>query len=221
MSQTEQYLYNTFLRISRSKQNRPFKLRKDFSKFEDHKDYGYVKKLGYFFAKFPHIKIEDFFNAPYYIYVDNSPYYDIKYYTTPKAIKVYGLYVKEKDMEDPDTEYNLQFIKDSLMFIFIFCKNNNLTLDEYINHKNGDLYAFINHLRERKISLYAILGFNGTESRLHEYSDERLQFTLGEEPVKKLASRKISYYNSRKAKHIINQGKKHIKNLLHKINNNL
>lgn len=220
MTHTEQYIYNTYLRISRSKQNRPFKLRKDFSDFENHKDYGYIKKLGYFFAKFPHIKIEDFFNAPYHIYVDNSPYYDIKYYTSPKAIKVYGMYVKQKDMENPDTEYNLQFIKESLMFIFTFCKTNNINLEEYVYHKgDGDLYTFINHLRERKVSFYTMFGFDGTEMRLHEYSDERLQFTLGEEPIKKLASRKVAYYNSRKAKHIAKQGIQKIKKLLNKLNN--
>ena len=35
MTKTEEYIYNTFLRISRSKRNLPFKLRKDFSKFEE------------------------------------------------------------------------------------------------------------------------------------------------------------------------------------------
>ena len=91
MTETEKIVYNTFLRVSRSQRNKPYRLRKDFSKFEDSPDYPFVKKLANFFRKFPHIAIDTFFSAPYHVYDDTSEFYDIKFYTTPRATKLYGI----------------------------------------------------------------------------------------------------------------------------------
>ena len=100
MTHLDKSIYNTYLRVSRTKQNKPFRYRKNFDKFDDDPSFVFVKKLSLFFTKFPHIKLNDFFEAPYNVYLDNSPYYDLKYYTTPKAVKVYGLYMKKRDAED-------------------------------------------------------------------------------------------------------------------------
>ncbi len=47
------------------------------------------------------INVEDFFNSPYEVYPDRDMY-DLRYYTTPKAIKIYGTYISQKNNECPD-----------------------------------------------------------------------------------------------------------------------
>ena len=158
MTNLEMTIYNTYLRISRSKHNKPYKLRKNFDNFQDNENYVYVKKLNMFFKKFPHIRIEDFFACPYEVYPDSDTY-DLRFYTTPKAVKIYGTYTTQKDNEDPDSDYQVKFIIDSLMFIFTFCKQNNLTVDNYLQHKTNDIHTLIVHIRERKVSFYTLFGF--------------------------------------------------------------
>jgi len=202
MSKLEEIIYNTHLRISRSKQDKPYKLRKDFNDFESNSNYGYVKKLGLFFNKFPNIKIPDFFEAPYIIYPEAADqYYDIKFFTTPKAIKLYGMYVKQRDSESPDSDYHIQFILDSMMHIYKFCKENNISIDGYIDHTTGKTRTFIMDLRERKVSMYALFGF---EKFGHMTSEtvSMMELALGEGIEERLAIARTRYYNSNKAKNI-------------------
>jgi len=210
----EKYIYNTYLRIFRSKQNKPYKLRKDFNNFSDSESYFFVKKLGMFFNKFPHINIDKYFNSPYELYPDDDTIYDIKFYASPRAIKVYGLYMKHLDQQDPDAEHHIQFAKDSLLYIYKFCKQHNLNLNEYMDHKTGDIPTFVLHLRDRYISIYTMLGFNEFEQKIHNISNDRLNFTIGENFVSTLANYRIRYYNSNKFKRTIKQGINKIKNIL-------
>ena len=152
MTFLEKNIYNTYLRISRTRNNLPYKLRKDFNNFQDNENYVFVKRLGIFFNKFPHIRLEEFFNAPYEMYHDDD-IFDLKFYTSPKATKMYGLYVKKKDDQDPDSEDQIKYIKSSLLFIFQYCKENQIDLDQYLQRKSGDVNTFIVHLRERKASI--------------------------------------------------------------------
>ena len=84
MTEFEKSVYNTFLRVKRVEQNKPFRARKNFDKFEDGDDYPYVKKLGMFFNKFSHIKMINFFTAPYRVYTDSVEQFDLKFYTSPR-----------------------------------------------------------------------------------------------------------------------------------------
>ena len=93
MTQNEKDCYNNYLAATRSIKNKPFKLRKDFSGFEDSEDYIYVKRMAHFFAKFPHIVKQWYFEAPFKIYEDQD-YFPLKFYASQKAIKTYTLYMK-------------------------------------------------------------------------------------------------------------------------------
>lgn len=209
---TEKNVYNTFLRISRTKQGLPFKYRKKFDNFEDSEHYFFVKKLSLFLEKFPQINLEDFLNAPYEIYPDHQDFYDLRFYLTPKATRVYGLYMKKKDNESPDSDMHIKRIKESLLFIFQFCRDSNISLDDYTSHKTNDIKSFIVHLQERKISIYTLFGFNNFEHHLSTCPKERLKFTLGENFVSNVAHYKLRYYNSNKAKNICEEGIHKIKN---------
>jgi hypothetical protein len=212
----EKNLYNIYLKVSRTKHNKPFKYRKSFDDFETNDNYIYVKKLGYFFRKFPHINIEDFFGSPYEVYPDQDMY-DLRYYTTPKAIRIYGTYITQKNNESPDSQYHIKFAIDSLMYIFKFCKQNQLALNEYMDHKTNDLHTFILHIRERKVSFYTLFGFDEFSSRLKLYSANQIDFTLGKNFEKSLAQHKIRYYNSNRAKMTVSSGLAKIDKLLNKL----
>lgn len=219
ITEREKFIYNTYLRVHRTKQNKPFRYRKQFDDFQDNENYIHVKKLGAFFKKFSHIEPEVFFNAPYNLYPDDNSIYDLKFYASQRAVKVYGLYTKQLDQQGPDTDYQLQFVKDSLMFIFKFCRDNKLTLTEYINHKTGDIPTFVLHLRNRYVSIYSLFGVDGAESKLFKVPKERLDFTIGENFTILLEKRRTSYYNSTKNRQITNKGIKQIKELLLTANN--
>ena len=216
----EQTIYNTYLKVSRTKQDKPFRFRKDFTDFVDTDKYIFVKKLGYFFNKFPHIDIEQFFTAPYEVFDDND-HYDLKFYTTPKATRMYGLYIKKINDMAPDSDIQIEFIKTSLMNMYVFCKDNKLLLTDYMSHKTNDLHTCISHLRERKVSVYVLMCFPDFDNILRSYPQSRLEFTLGKKFAEDLAHYKIRLYNCKRVQEICKEGLAKIKKLLIKLNKNI
>ena len=97
VTEEEKNVYNTYLRISRTKQGEPYKVRKNFYKFEDTDKHTYTRRIARLFNKHRNIKWNDFFNAPYDLYPDDDQF-DLKFYTTPKAVKAYSLYVAKRDV---------------------------------------------------------------------------------------------------------------------------
>ena len=94
MTEFEKQIYNTWLAVTRAGVGKPFKLRKKWDEFEKKPEYGYVKKLVRLFSKFPGINISQFFKAPILIYPE--PYeYDIRFYSTAKALTCYKIYKKK------------------------------------------------------------------------------------------------------------------------------
>ena len=214
VTQLEKNIYNAYLRISRTRQNKPYKLRKNFNGFVDYEYYFCVKRLEIFFKKYPHINISNFFNSPYELYPDDNIVYDLKYYISSKAIKIYSLYMKQQDQLDPDTEYQIQFVKDSLLVIFKFCRDNKLQLHEYIKHKTGDIPTFVLHLKDRRVSIYTLLNMGGFEAELIKVPNDRLNFTVGENFTSLLEQYRNRHYTCRSNKVIAVKGIKQIKKLL-------
>ena len=68
MTELEKNVYNTYLRVSRTRSGKQFKYRKNFDNFEDNKSYVPVKKIAKLLANHTHININDYFNAPYEVY---------------------------------------------------------------------------------------------------------------------------------------------------------
>ena len=124
MTAAEQYIYNCYLETSRKLNNKPFKYRKDFEGFEEKEEYILVSKLSRFFAKYSNINIKDFFEAPYFVY--NEKYFDLKFFTTQKAIKSYTAYQNKFLPENPDHEQSIQKIKDSFIFLYNFFKDKGI-----------------------------------------------------------------------------------------------
>jgi hypothetical protein len=199
MTSKEQYIYNCYLETSRKLNNKPFKYRLNFEGFEDKEEYNYVSKLSYFFSRFENINVKDFFEAPYFVY--NEKYFDLKFYTSQKAIKTYTTYQNKFLMEQPDHDQSIQKIKDSFEFIFYFCKEKGITLDDYASFlsENNKFHDFLLHLKDRKISLYPLFIFRNVDKIISQYDKEIKDFVFGE-TFQNLNFYRTKYYSSSKAK---------------------
>lgn len=210
-------IYNTYLRVSRTQNNKPFRYRKNFDDFDKEENYLPVIKLKSFFARNPQIKMEDFFLAPYYVFPDNkNAYYDLKFYNSLQAIKTYSLYNKKLMMEDPDSDIQLKKIKEGLTFIKNFCIENKILLGDYTDFKSEKTHNFLIHLAEKNISIYNLFLLKGFDKAIKMYDFELLKFILND-----LAAR-ISHFRSKflaskTAKLLCSEGLKKIENII-KIN---
>lgn len=202
MTEQEKHVYNNYLIVTRSKQGKPFRVRKDFEKFEEQKCYSYVKRLCAFFNRYPHIKIKEFFEAPYNIYSDTQ-HLSIDYYLTRAAIKSYSLY--QKKLQDTSPDHQIESIRASLQFIGSFCMRNNLPLEQYIYHKTGCIYTWMLHYREHNINIYSLFEMGDVLSIVSKApKDERELLT--DDLNKIITTFKMRYVSSNTAKQFVREG---------------
>ena len=167
MDDFEKQIYNTYLIVSRSIVSKPFKIRKDFTGFEKKKEYLAVIKLAAFFKKHRHLNIKSFFEAPFFVYGED--YFGIDFFCTHKAVSTYTKYNDVFLVENPDSAACGRKIKESIVFITNYCKANNIKTRQYIlcKEKASQTYAFLEHLKDRKINVYALFAFKDFESILN------------------------------------------------------
>ena len=204
MNNNEKNIYNLFLATNKRINNKPFKFRKNFDNFEDEK-YIYINRLSSFFKKFNHIKIEDFFEAPYFVY--GEKYFDLKFYCTQKAIKTYSLYHDRFLLNNPDSEQTIEKVKTSLNFIQEYCKDKNLKIKDYITFKEQTYNIFLKHLKERRINFFILFCFSFENELKGMDKETRSMFN---ENLNNINYLRTKLYTSSKCKIIIN----HIKNKL-------
>ena len=207
-------IYNTYLRISRSKRNLPFKYRKDFSDIANDEKYSTLLKLENFFKRNSYVNLNNFFEAPYELYSDEK-YFDMDFYLTQKAIKIYNLYQRKKTYIDPDSEIQIKSIKDGLFFIYNFCKNNQISLENYITHKTNNMNSVFLHLKKKEVSIYNCLAFLNFQKIVNDNNYEILEFMLGD-IISKLSIFRTKFYASNKCKKISQDGLKILKEKLDK-----
>jgi hypothetical protein len=185
-------IYNTYLKTSRTQNNKPFRYRQNFEGFEKEPNYLPALKLKSFFTRNPQIKIEDYFIAPYIIFEnDKEAFYDLNFYNSLQAIKVYTLYSKRCMNEDPDSDFQLQKITDGLKYIKEFCLEKKIPLSEYLRYKSANVNDFLVHLSHKNISIYNLFPLRNLDRVLRSYDFELLSFILND-----LASR-ISYFRTK------------------------
>jgi len=204
MTQFEKHIYNTYLATSRTSQNKPFKLRKDFDNLDESK-YIAIKRISSFLKRFPHIKIEDYFKAPYQIYSDET-HFPLDYFASLKATKAYTLFQKKLVNMDPDSDDQLTSIKQSLVFIYNFCFENKINPKNYIDHKTKNEYSFVLHLKEHKVNIYTLLGYKTLENNLRTRDAEVIKYIIGEDIYNNISVFRTKLYNSNKAIKLVDLG---------------
>lgn len=210
---SEQQLYNKFHAVTRSCMNKPFKLRKDFTGFEEqHPDKAlYLRKLSLFFKRFSHISPDDFFKAPFSIYQDTATF-DLKFYTSQRALKVYTMYMHKRKLNSPDSDDQLTSIKKSLEYILKFCNNNKIPIAEYTSQTIGNIPAFVKHLKECKVNIYVLFGFEDFEYILNSADQDHVKFMIGE-MIDSIPKYRTNFASSTLAKKFVRSGISRIKEL--------
>lgn len=170
LSEFEKRVYNNFLSSYKKNKKEPFKYRKNFDTFEEDEPEKtvFLRKVSDLLLNYKNINPSLFFDAPYHFF-KNGGYFDLKFYSEYKAIKVYLNYLKEIEAMSPDSDVQLRYIVDSLNFIRDYCIEKNISLPMYLDYKDGIIYAWLNHLLTHKISFYVFIGFEKFNSALIDY----------------------------------------------------
>jgi hypothetical protein len=203
-----QELYNTFLRISRKKQNKPYKLRTNWEDFESSKQYPTLIKLKNFFDRNFVVNVEDFLTAPYEVYEEEG-FYDLDFYNSMTAVKVYNIFCDKKRNLEPDSELQQEAVLRGINFIKKFCILKDITLTEYLSYREpeANINSFVVHLKEKNISIYNLFPFRDFDKIFSSLDFSILRFILND-----LASRvsffRAKFYSSKTTKNIAITGLK-------------
>ncbi len=167
MNKTEQVsnetkrVYNDYLASCRSFKRKPFKIRKDFNKFEKNDYYRKYVYLAKWFKLHPEINRQLYFEATLYFNsdLDIVPIAD---YCKPKALKNYFQYLKMLETLDLDNIKSLTICKEGFVFISKFCKEQGINVSEYITFREDPTfnYTFLKHIKNNNISVYQIFAFD-------------------------------------------------------------
>jgi hypothetical protein len=169
-------IYNIYLRSIRTAQDKPFRYRKDFTKFEDEKVI-VCSRLARFFKDCEHINPEDFFKAPFQLLDNFNP--SLEFYASAKARRCYSITQKKLLNSPPDSEYQLNFTKDSFKFLIQFCKENKISLQEYINNENFPPFWAL-HIKTKKINIYSLMAFDNIRDKIEKLDNDIGELYLGE-----------------------------------------
>ena len=207
ISKIEEQIYNSHLYTSRSVYNKPVRLRNNFDSLPD-KDVVSLKKLSKFFNNYRHISYNDWFIAPYKVYDGCEHYFDLHYFTTRKALKCYTTYIKQKETQDPDSDQTIQQMKEGLAFVYSYCKDNNLTLNEYKQSFDGNMPTILMHLKKHKITFY-MLHLLEVDAIIKSVETQVLNFIVSDF-WNVYSQTRIKFANSKKLKHKTRQAKEKI-----------
>jgi hypothetical protein len=210
LTEQEKKIYNTYLQASR--RGKPFTYRKNFSNINSD-TYVHLKKLSSFFKHNPTVGISEYFSAPFEYYKDEE-YFDLGFFITPRAIKCYTLYKQKQEKQNPDSVEVIKQCKECCVFIYKFCKDNHITLDEYARKTIGTTPAFLQHLREHKINFYTLHGLE-IEKNIFSEDNDLLDFFIKDFKLIYEETR-INFLKSNQLKRVIRESIKIIKNKLNK-----
>lgn len=184
ITEFEKTIYNCYLKNYRK--GEPYRPRRDFSNINPN-ILASLKKISSFLTRYPHIKVEDYFDAPNSLYNDDK-YPPLASFFSRSAIKNYALYQQQKQDRNPDLQHDE--IRSSFKFIGLFCVENRIQLEDYLNKKNGYMYCWINHYRENRVNPYTLLAIGNVFNAMERIpKDERTLF------AENLEENLLSYWN--------------------------
>lgn len=175
VTEREKDIYNSYLYATRTAQGKPTRFRKDFSKLKD-EDFVALKKLSAFFIKHNHVNYRDWFAAPFEVY-SKDEYFDLRFFNSRKALKCYSIYMKDKEVSNPDSDENIEVLKEGFRYIAKFCIKNSITIDEYKSHYTNNMPTCLLHLQEHRINFYTLHALE-VESTIKAIEKDVLEFIV-------------------------------------------
>lgn len=139
-----------------------------------------------FFEKYPNIDREEFLKSiPITLNV-----------SLEEAIPFYVARMKFLETKDPDDEHILTRTEKAIQFVFDFCKENDLTVKDYLSYCPQSMPCWVEHLKNHKINFYTLhvltLSKPDVESELLEFVIPNFYLTF--------QKTKNKYYHSKIAK---------------------
>lgn len=218
LNDLEQHVYNEHLKTSRVAAGKPYRLRKDFSDIDPSTEL-HVKRVVRLLNKFQHISMSDYFQAPHSLY-GSGEHFDLKYYTSPRAMKAYTLYMQQEVNTDPDAPHVLQRVASGLQHLSDCCKSHQITTDEYPSLMTNNMPTFLMHLKERKITPHIIVELHNTLLILRQQDPEIMRFMFGERFYDNINVYKNKYLASKTCKALVRAGLAKINKSIQKLNQN-
>lgn len=209
ITERQKRIYNTYLKVSR--RGKPYKLRQNFDNFDENKS-SLLEKLDLFFKSYPNIDWVDYFSAPYELYPDES--WDLEFFCKQKAKKTYTTYIKSLEVANPDSKESLVRLQNNLKFVFGFCQEKGLTLDEYVTYCEDSLPYVVEHLKNHKINFYTLHTLGASRLNI----DQRVLDFIFDEFDRTYQLTKNKFYNSKLMKEFAKQAKIKLTNKLNKTN---
>ena len=115
--------------------------------------------------------------------------------------------------DDKNPDEQIESIKKSLYFIYIFCKDNKINIEEYLDHKTNAERTFMLHLRERKVNIYSLFGLRNFDSIMSRVEPNAAKFTLGHLYLS-LDLYRSRYYNSKVTINVVSKAIKKLTKIL-------
>lgn len=211
VTNAEKNLYNTYLRISRSSQNKPFSYRKDFTDLED-SAVVHLKRISALLSKYPHIDPDDYFLAPFKVY-PNAEFFPLEYFAGMGGVNAYTIYMKQIQEMPPDSEEQIDFISKSLKTIGSFCIKHNIPVEKYSSFKTGITYDWMKHVKRHEVSIYALMEFSEISDIIKGAAEDEKELFLGDIGTY-FWGYKTKYMQSKIAKTLVQEGLKRINNIV-------
>jgi hypothetical protein len=134
--------------------------------------------------KHPNICQEEFYNA--------IPPWEI---SEEEAIKLYVKHMKEIELEDPDSDDSILRLKKSLKFVYLYCQEHGIKMEDYVKHGSGPMVDCVSHLKAHNITFYTLhaLTFSPSvvESELLEFVIPNFYITFQKTKNKFYSSKKM------------------------------
>ena len=180
LTETHKQIYNWYISAQRRNNDKPFRYRRDFSKFNEEKYLPSLIKIEKTFEKYPHLRRQEFFDAPFQVHTkEKDQYYSLESYATQKALMTCIAYFKLLDQQKPDEQ--LEYIKESLRFVTNFCIEHKLFLYQYVQYKSVAQNDCLKHLKNHQISWYLVLVLPGFLSLIQAMPLDEFSLYFGEE----------------------------------------
>ena len=217
LNELEQLIYNTHLRVTRRAVNKPYKIRKNFEDV-DGTTILYTQRVARLLNKFKHINVQDYFQAPFKLY-GGDEYFDMKFFSSPRAMKAYTLVLQQEINTDPDTDDVIQRVIKSLHHIKDFCKTNHLDINTYTDHVTDDMNTFLLHLKQRCVHWYVAIEIPKAVSIIRQQDPDIMKFMFGDQIFNNIQMYVNRFLASQRCKAVVKQGLQKIQTNLTNTNN--
>lgn len=173
LTKSQEQIYNDYLKALAKVNNRPYKIRKDFTNLSDN-NVNSLYRLDLFFSRYKHI-------YPYNFFIALLEYKGLKYatlddYLRHNAVIAYSKWNKlkyENFVEDDKTTGDFM---EGLKFIHDYCVSEGIDLKSYRTKLNNNkVNQMLIHLNEQRISYYHL---HALDMQIEDFDSDYLHITF-------------------------------------------